>query len=930
MSSIRGLLDGRGSIAIPSPVRRPVDRGFPGVESLQKIGAQARDNSVELDAVARDALPASAANRVLVEGLQRIRQVAIQEGVPLVATQPPPLAVTSPSEAARNNESKLVVTVDSIETAFDEKGGVADGFFCKIRLLVSENDFKKLRAVRICRGETKLSSGDVVATSVLGISRLMSSHGRKNPVGIGFSEQLMSAKGQAGALGEIRVDPLRGRRGSSPSPITKNESAASSMNDVQRKISSFDAFSLTKIARPDLDPSVVDDLKTMSRIVSTVVRPVPLTESFSGRKFVSKDSSGHLGITREILDGSSKGTLALAGTDSFKEVFLATVGESNSRKIGDGLYELYFEDRSVTRGSRFTYYAILVDQDMKESRRSEVVAVVVDRQIPPPAPGMFVVGSKSGVSLSMRADSFLVERFEIYRRESIFLDGSQFEITVVKSGGGVSSSKTNMMRNGWVQLGEIPTGTDGTATFIDRRTVPGRTYEYRVYSVDSFGNKSCSPAIGSHHVAAPENNNDLKRPLITAEVDQGTKRIKVTAVSDDPRLSAIFISRKEISLKEKSFRSPHEPDVQVFGNVEPSRTNAALTNPLFFSKDLSWTGHFFVSGTGSVGFVDQTVKVDRSYQYVAYGVDRRGEKTSYDFSQPVFVSRDPLVDRPANFKVSLSSSSVKISWEQPNIVIGPDDVMGSQDRLADTAVRYMYQLQRKRFDGQSWDSFPLVKDLSFEDVISDEKPPRYRPKFARLGDTYLYRVATLQSGNLYSNYSEPIVVKVDPPPPAPLNLIAKSSDLRALPCYVVLSWDAPGAVVDRWEIERYATNNFFASNLILDEKTLSSLPFVSVGTVTLESSRSNARTADEQRTRDVNLFVGDKVYIDPNVLNGNTYIYRVTAVSPFGARSSPSYRGILLSNKPFELKSTALLDDDEVAELSRTSIELKLLSDRKK
>jgi len=61
---------------------------------------------------------------------------------------------------------------------------------------------------------------------------------------------------------------------------------------------------------------------------------------------------------------------------------------------------------------------------------------------------------------------------------------------------------------------------------------------------------------------------------------------------------------------------------------------------------------------------------------------------------------------------------------------------------------------------------------------------------------------------------------------------------------------------------------------------------------------------------------------------GNTYFYRLRAVSVTGVVSEPIYRGILISNSTFERKLAGIITTDERTSLVQSGTPMTLVSEK--
>jgi hypothetical protein len=140
------------------------------------------------------------------------------------------------------------------------------------------------------------------------------------------------------------------------------------------------------------------------------------------------------------------------------------------------------------------------------------------------------------------------------------------------------------------------------------------------------------------------------------EIDEKTNKMKITLHCDDRRVSALFLGRRDLTINQKAFVPPGQVSRLVQGTANSGQGSKRFEDIHLtdFSKDNSWTGYFENNGS-EITFVDRSVSFDHTYQYQVYGVDRFGNKTSFEYSSPVFVNRQPLINAPLNLRAAGSS-----------------------------------------------------------------------------------------------------------------------------------------------------------------------------------------------------------------------------------------------------------------------------------
>jgi len=826
------------------------------------------------------------------------------------------------STPQKKDENSLTPFIDRIEVEFNKDGGMIDGFITRTFVSVTRQEMLKARAVRIFRADLGPSKQSV-PLSIVGIGKIATQTGRKGADKLTTYERTQRERGTLGGLTQIQPDGLRAMRMANPSGEVRT---ALTQGDVQQRLSVKNLSGITSTtAAQSIDPGVAMDLKTISRVRSVTGQAASKMQAV-GRLFVPRETGRRDIIRPEATETSGKsGVQGKRNSPNFREVFFSTIDNVGPKAIGD-IVEFSYVDRSVLRGSRYVYYVVLVDRQMRESKRSEMVTVLVDNLRSPATPEILLANDGRRVYVQAISSDQFTEKFEIYRRQHDTFSKDPHQLLAIsgQSGSLLSLVTRTPTRAGWVQVGEVLASQDQRASFSDGKVVPGATYDYRIYAVNCFGNKSSSPAESTIEVRTGKNPLSIGSLIISADIDQRTKKTVVNVYVDDPTVRAIFIARRDVTIREQAFKDPHTPDRPRVNAKDSKRYRNS--DPVLFDQRAGWNGHIQLNGTGSVTFKDNTVRFDHSYQYRAYGVDSRGILTPYAFSETVFVSRKPLVNSPAEFAVVLSNEGVNLSWKGSNLLFSSTDLLGSRNSLEDSSAREIYEVQRREIGGVKWDTFPMMEATSFVDPIIDVTPAEIRPNYPKIGRTYLYRVATLQSGNFYSNFTPPVAVTIGEGVDLPTALVVRCSDTRVRPMYTVVNWSSQGTV-DHWVIDRAAVNNL-ASARLSNIDAISGLDFANIALVTPESSRASSRGMDGERERDPDLFVGDRFFIDHDVEIGNTYFYRLRAVSVTGVVSEPIYRGILISNSTFERKLAGIITTDERTSLVQSGTPMTLVSEK--
>jgi hypothetical protein len=600
----------------------------------------------------------------------------------------------------------------------------------------------------------------------------------------------------------------------------------------------------------------------------------------------------------------------------FKQIYASTPSGFFSKRIGDRYYFTY-DDTSVIFGRQYQYYVVSVNKDMIQSNRSPLTVVDVDGLRVPPCPKN-VIARSNGVHVTLVAsvDDQLVEKFEVWKKDDV-ASKSKMETPVVT------------LDNGFSLITEMSVSEqESGANWIDNYVIPGHGYTYRVYSVDIFGNKSETPY--EVKVTVPNNldsvDNSLTTPSILAEVDSKTQKMKITIYCPDENVKKIRLERRDLSIDQKSFVVPTEGSRVIMGQ-RPLKHSSFIHGERIQDADNNsvWTG-YFENTNGKIDFIDRLVSFDRTYQYRVHGVNNVGNRTSYDYSRPVLVYRRPMINTPVNFSstfvtgTSGETIAVKLSWNSASLDVSAEDKFGSQNVLADTAVRTLYQIERKK-EGERWLSFNMVQENEYIDPVvrKNHEAPGYRPSYLELNSSYEYRVQAVLSGGYISNKTDQLSVFVSNNIARPTNFSLRTPDPRVRPLYIMLNWNTSpvSGIVDYWKIERAEINNFAAARVNLkNPEDFKSLKFKTFRTVYREASRFRSfKTELDHPTARTSVITGQHHFLDAQVSMGNTYFYKISAVDIRGNVSEPVYRGMKLTHTSYER-----IIDDVLTETERVSL----------
>lgn len=880
---------------------------------------QIRDSGVffESDQIDRDLEDSTLANRTGANSL-------IQSARRAIVTN---LAVSSPT-----GKSARLYSVSLIS---DKNRGTSDRFAVRVTFDVPSDALvkKTLRSAQVFRRtDAGVNRTRPIRLSPMGLDYIRA----KDPVGTGKQADISGMfelrarnKNVPNTISKnLITDPFTGLR---VAPVSASAFQKVSVAGAFSSLASKPDTSSTPDALKSSDLSVQRDLNSIKNSelrTSPAKIDLPLTV---GTRIIEQDSQSSLSLN-QITDSknesfSTAGTIiSRSNSAEFKKIGTVVFRPECGRVIGDYV-EFFFDDPTVDLGSTYSYYVVLIDDMTGLSPRSEIANIAIEDIVPPTSPknvSTQIVGNT--VSLVMTCDDLSVEKFEIYRIENENDNPEQLVIgtTFGESGYAADFETRKRLRDGFIQVGEC-LAANGTGVFRDAGVVPGRSYVYRVYSVDHFGNKSLQPFVFDFFfIEKGSKSVNLHAPSITAEVDSATGFIKLTLSSNDDAVNFIQLERKNLSSKQMSFTVPHVPDKCFLGNRIPSR--AKIYDGAKVEDNLSWTGFFYSPKGEQTVFIDKLSVADQTYQYRVFGTDTYGNRTSYSFSRPVLASRRYFLGNPLNISASLvtenSSSAVRLTWDRVNGDIRPEDRIGDRNVLSASLVRTLYQVER-RDSSAAWKSFPVQEELFLNDVISSDENSAERPEFLKWGKVYEYRVIAFQSGSYMGNFSPPISIGTVPPALVPENFTITFVNTKVRPLYVVLNWNSDSLY--GWEIERAVVNNSYATRIPTDV-AVSSLDFVPLARVYREASRGISNTNDSFPNNSP-LFVGQQHIVDGDVSLGNSFYYRIRSVSFGNSKSEWVYRAVRLTDPLFEEKLGFLLTQEEKNTMLSTSKPMQIRGD---
>lgn len=807
----------------------------------------------------------------------------------------------------------VVPQIESAEVDIAKSKGAIDSFYVGLTFNIPTSSSDSIRLVRIFRAEVNdpVYTRPLLTISSNGMQRLQSYRGGKSADQASVTTIRMNEMGVSNAVSLLNyVNPFTGQR---VSAVGSGELLIPPPLSNQKKNPNLDIDHLPD-ALSHLDASVAGNINVIYNLQNNPILGINLSSATGTMRVGASRASGT--FTPVVIDRSNK--------LEFKEIGNFTPGGLTTRQVGT-VTEYYYEDTTVSYGGGYKYFIVTVNDKAVQSARSSVVDAVVEGLRVPPRPLNVVtlVGDRS-ITLTMTSTDQLVEKFEVYRRDENPNAALQaFAQTISdQEGYSVSAALYDIGLNGFLLVGECFNSMRSGGSFMDGSTIPGRPYTYRVYAVDIFGNKSESPfEIEAYIPDKSQQYVALRTPSLIAEVDVNTHKMKLTFSCDDPLVQRLNLERRDVSIGEETFSVPQAPSRIILGyGRSPIKNRASMSGERLFNESQVdiWTGIF--DNQGQQVFIDKTVQYDHIYQYRVFGEDRYGNRTSYSVTPPLMIVRHPLVNAPASLtaKPVIDTNGFlqgsQVSWKPGTLDVSAENQLGSQAALADTSVRTLYQVQRRHEGEDRWLNFPLMSGTTFVDQIFQGSPaPAFRPPFVEMNQLYHYRVQSVQTGSFVSNFTDPASVFVGYDIAVPQNFTLRNPPATTRPFYVMLNWDVQNnsGVVDRWEIERCGINNIAAAQLNMkNPDAFSSLQYVPFRTVYREASRFSGKSHDQLPGMLNNvILVGTNYYMDTAVDFGNTYFYRIRAISPEGRISAWAYRGIKVTSTAFEQKYQPLISE---------------------
>lgn len=789
--------------------------------------------------------------------------------------------------------------LDSVEIVEDTNRGTVDQFTVHLTISVPLRDISKIDKIRVFRAYNRKANVPRPGFAALMDAPTMFSKGA-NPL------YPNAVKADQLGVGNVVTTFITQNPGAASLSVTSPAEKQLSPSLLPLNSNKITEMTTGGLVSFQADRSVVENLSVYlnRRAVGDIAEPVrpALTVGRSSGINVLKGSQ----VTKvgEIVQtGNGMG---------FTPIGNVTPRGPSVRYIGD-IAEITFVDPSVVFGGIYSFFVAAVGSHGEIGPRSRLVEVAVTRTVPPSTPKV-TYGLSGGVPRFNIRCPRGTSHVEVYRSGRAAINS-----TVIGSDQSLIIQGPANKVGEFYHAGDLGLGPDASTTFIDRDIVPGDRPTYRFYSVDAYGLKSQSPFSCSLMIPANGETLPLAIPSLTAEqVTSGKNAVRVSVTCDDPRVVAFVFSRREVTIDERAVHQANQPEYVTFGTVDAKRAGSRR-GPT--PQDVSWPS-VMVSTSGSASFVDNTVRLDRIYQYAAHAIDRRGNKTFLVGAQPVGVYSKPTINAPTDLsaKVVIEGNTPKgvlVSWTPGTVDFSPNQLLDDQDVLAATSVRSVFQVERRLKGAPFWDAMPATSESYFIDPSIDNEQPTSRPAYVIKGREYEYRVLTMQSGGFLSPRTDPITVAVVPPPRQPETLWVRATNLAVRPLNVVVSWNMESTFIQHWEVQRAVTNKSYGARISsMDSNIARQLPYETIATVTPEASRASGLQADRLKHLDRSIYVGNRFFVDGNIDPANSYFYRVRSVGSMGIVSEWTYGGVSVTDHTFDRKFLSTLSDNEKVQLA--------------
>lgn len=240
-------------------------------------------------------------------------------------------------------------------------------------------------------------------------------------------------------------------------------------------------------------------------------------------------------------------------------------------------------DNNIKLEHGYAYVVTFLNSALQESPKTNILNLSVDDFEHPPVPEDVVLNDSSeGIGVTIKTKSANVVSYKIFR------------------------ANKDVSKN-FNELCTIPT-TGYVTFFLDREIVPGNEYEYKIFSIDYYGNKSLEAKKASRGFNFYFINN-ATIPYPDVKMEKSIDGFIFKVKKNHNNLIGITIQRRDVWRYEQTFTAKDS-------------TKFSWPNVLLFEKDI-------------VEFKDLSADPIKNYQYRIFNVLKNGTPGSYWISPVV-------------------------------------------------------------------------------------------------------------------------------------------------------------------------------------------------------------------------------------------------------------------------------------------------------
>lgn len=255
--------------------------------------------------------------------------------------------------------------------------------------------------------------------------------------------------------------------------------------------------------------------------------------------------------------------------------------KKNRQVVGGPRSNRYeFVDRRIKFGETYLYVISALTTGMFDSKKSRPTTVRVEDLLHPDAPKkikLFVGPSSINVNIDVDLEAKDVDGFRIFRREDA--------------------------EDNFIRVADINADEKNIVNWLDFDTIPGRAYNYKVYSKDFYGNLSFTAE--EHRIRYDtgfSHKQDVPPPEVNLRIDTG--KVILTGIKNSDDIIGYRFERKDV------WRFAEKFEIKDYIGV-------------------SWPNVNLFDATGSAELVDQTAISGNVYQYRATSIKKNGMEATF-------------------------------------------------------------------------------------------------------------------------------------------------------------------------------------------------------------------------------------------------------------------------------------------------------------